>query len=381
MTDGRLPPSAEALERVRRPLEQAWTLPPAAYTDESVYALEVERIMRRSWLPVARVDQLAAPGDYLAFDLFGQPMMVVHGADGAIRAMSSVCLHRAAPVVAEAKGRRSLFTCPYHAWAYDTAGQLVRAPLMDGASGFAERDCRLPRFPVEIWEGFVMVNLDPGAAPFAPTVETYRRYFASYRLADMVVVRTLDYAHDWNWKCLVENFMEAYHHIAAHGQTLEPAFHAADSRIPDNDGPWSILHMPAAHPHAEGGLPLIEGLEPWQQNDLVAAAVFPHFLIAVQGSAVFWYQLFPRAAGRLDLKIHVCVPAATAARPDIDELAAATAELVALIHGEDIAVNDLVAQGLAAPATGQGRLSPLERSIWQLNQWWLDRMTGGAPAP
>ena len=27
------------------------------------------------------------------------------------------------------------------------------------------------------------------------------------------------------------------------------------------------------------------------------------------------------------------------------------------------------------------RQAGLERSIWQLNQWWLDRMTGGAPAP
>ena len=117
---------------------------------------------------------------------------------------------------------------------------------------------------------------------------------------------------------------------------------------------------------------LIERRNRWDSNQS-----FPR-VIAAQGSAVFWYQLLPRAADRLDLKIHVCVPASTAARPDIDELAGATAELVALIHGEDIAVNDLVAQGLAAPGTGQGRLSPLERSIWQLNQWWLDQMTGAA---
>ena len=127
--------SAAEISRTRLPLEQAWTLPPAAYTSDGIFAAEVQRIMRRSWLPLARVDQLPGPGDYLAFDLLGQPMMVVRGADGTIRAMSSVCLHRAAPVVTEAKGRRNLFTCPYHAWAYDTAGQLVRAPLMDGATG------------------------------------------------------------------------------------------------------------------------------------------------------------------------------------------------------------------------------------------------------
>ncbi|MEC7289388.1 MAG: (2Fe-2S)-binding protein, partial [Pseudomonadota bacterium] len=64
--------TAEEIARVRQPLERAYTLPPEAYRSEGVYALEEAEIMRKSWLPLARVDQIAEPGQYIALDLFGQ---------------------------------------------------------------------------------------------------------------------------------------------------------------------------------------------------------------------------------------------------------------------------------------------------------------------
>ncbi len=371
--------TAEELARVQQPLDKAYTLPPASYTDPAIYAREVETIMRKSWLPLARVDQVANPGDYISLDLFGQPVMVVHGEDGEIRVMSRVCLHRAAPI-AQGSGQRKLFTCPYHAWSYDTAGALVRAPLMEGADGFDEKGatkkpCRLPQIKTEIWNGFIMANLDQDAAPFAPQVAGFTDYFEKFKLDELVVVKTLDFPSQWNWKVLVENFMEAYHHIAAHSTTLEPVFHARESKIPDNDGaPWSILHMPSADPSAAPGEGSVEGLEDWQARDLFAAVLFPHFLLGIQGNGTVWYQLFPEAHDRLTLKIHICLPRAVAEADETGEIANATAELISHIHQEDIEANDMVWRGLNAPLTKQGRLSPLEKSIWQINQWWLGKM-------
>ncbi len=372
--------SAEEIARVRLPLEQAYTLPPAAYADPDVYQREVALIMRKSWLPLARVDQVARPGDYISLDLFGQPVMVVHGKDGEIRTMSRVCLHRAAPLTEDGAGHRNLFTCPYHAWSYDTAGDLVRAPLMEGADGFDQTSinekCRLPQIRTEIWNGFIMANLDDNAAPFAPQIEGYTEFFKPFRLDDLAVARTLEFPSDWNWKVLVENFMEAYHHIATHSATLEPVFHAAESKIPENNGEqWSILDMPAADmagPAAEGTVP---GLEDWQAHSLFATCIFPHFLLGIQGNATAWYQLLPDAHDRLTLRIHMCLPRSTIPADKWDEAGDAAAELVSVIHHEDIEANDMVWRGLNAPLTKQGRLSPLEKSIWQMNQWWLDKMT------
>jgi phenylpropionate dioxygenase-like ring-hydroxylating dioxygenase large terminal subunit len=367
--------AADDITRAGQPLDHAWTLPPAAYTDPQVYARETDRILRRSWVPLARLDQIPAPGDYLAMDLMDQPVLVVHGTDGEIRVMSAVCLHRAAPLAPDQKGNRKLFTCPYHAWSYDTAGALVRAPLMTGADGFTEKTCRLPQIRSEIWQGFIMASLDPDAAPFAPQIAAYTEQVAPYRLADMAVARTLEFDSPWNWKVLVENFMEAYHHIATHSATLEPVFHAVDSTIPDNAGePWSILRMPAADasgPRPEG---TVEDLPDDQAHDLLATVIFPHFLLGIQGNGVAWYQLLPHSHDRFTLKIHILLPRATVPEDKWEETAEGVAALITAIHEEDIAANDLVWRGLQAPLTRQGRLSPLEKAIWQINQWWLTRM-------
>ena len=45
-----------------------------------------------------------------------------------------------------------------------------------------------------------------------------------------------------------------------------------------------------------------------------------------------------------------------------------------ILANGDIVANDQVWRGLRAPLTTQGRLGGLEKSIWQLNQWWLDQM-------
>ena len=361
----------EDIARVQQPLANAYTLPTPAYTSNEIYELEVARILRKSWLPIARVDQVPEKGHYLTLDLLGQPTMVVHGNDGKIRVMSSVCLHRGAPI-ADGCGQKNVFTCPYHAWSYDTAGQLVRAPLMEGAQDFDEKDYQLPQIRSEIWEGFILANTDPDAAPLAPQISDFTDYFKNFRLGEMVIGKTLEFDSGWNWKVLVENFMEAYHHIAAHSKTFEPGFHAKDSQIPDNTGPWSILHMPAADQNA----PVDAGeLEDWQARDMFASVIFPYFLIGVQGHGAVWYQVIPSAADRLTLKIHILAPASARAHPEFDAMIDAIAESIGVFHQEDIEANDQVWRGLSAPMTQQGRLCPLEKSIWQTNQWWLEKMS------
>lgn len=363
----------DELARVVLPLERAWTMPPAVYTDGKIYDREVSHIMRRNWLPIARIDQVPNAGDYICMTLFDQPVMVVRGADDEVRVMSRVCLHRAAPIV-EGSGNRKLFSCPYHAWSYATDGQLMRAPLMEGAEGFVEKDCRLPQIRTEVWQGFVMVNFDDDAPAFAPQVSGFTDYFEKFKLSELVVARTIEFESGWNWKVLVENFMEAYHHIAIHSETFEPVFHAKDSKIPDADGPWSILHMPTDHDPDAGGFPAVKGLDASQQRDLFATAIFPHFLLGIQGNLTAWYQVLPTSVDKMLLKIHICVPASSTKLPNFEELADGAVEMISYIHNEDIVANDMVWEGLTAPQTGQGRLSPLERSLWQFNQWWLSQM-------
>lgn len=361
------------LNRVRAPLPQAWTLPPAAYTDADVFAAEKAGIFSKDWLCVAREEQLAEIGDYQCVDLFDQPIVVVRGRDSQLRALSRVCLHRAMPV-AEGGGNTTRFVCPYHNWTYELDGQLRSAPMMDGVEDFETGKCRLPELKLETWQGFVFVNLDAEAEPLAPQLAGLAALIENYDFGEMAVVETIEFDSPWNWKILVENFMEAYHHIGTHKSTFEPTYPARQSLVEDNQGePWVFLRMPGKSAAAPEDV-LLPKLTAQQQTELVAICVFPTLLFAASANGGAWYQLEPTAHNRMRLRIHALMPGEIASGLD----AAARQEIISMIrvvHEEDIEANEGPWRGLNAGLTSQGRLSLFEEGIWQLNQLWLDRLS------
>ncbi|MFD2497842.1 aromatic ring-hydroxylating dioxygenase subunit alpha [Rhizorhabdus histidinilytica] len=133
---------AEDFERVRRPLEKAQWMPKRMYLDPAMFERERERIFKREWLYAAHVGAVSQPGDYVALTVVGEPVLVVRGKDGLIRAFFNVCKHRAM-AVASGAGNAPAFVCPYHAWNYDTTGQLQVAPGMGKAEGFDPCTVRL----------------------------------------------------------------------------------------------------------------------------------------------------------------------------------------------------------------------------------------------
>ena len=352
----------DEVARVRAPLESAWTLPPAAYDHDRLWEIEAATIFRRDWNALARLEQLPEIGDQLPVELGGQPLVLVHTGEREVRAFANVCLHRAMPLIEEAT-RSSFLTCPYHLWSYDLTGQLRTAPMMDGLDDFAPDQMCLPEFAVELWEGFVFVNLDRDPEPLAPQIEPLRAVMERFGFAEKVVVSTTEFDSPWNWKLLVENFMEAYHHTGPHRTTLQPTYPAAQSYVPDNHGgPWSVLRMPG------------DGVE------LIAAVVWPTLLIAGSEFGPVWYQLDVDGHDHFTLRVHLLDDPAKVGTEQFDAALPARTAAVRHVHIEDIAVNEGPWRGLRAPATTQGRLSRYEASIWQLNQLWLDRVqTWGEP--
>ena len=75
-----------------------YSLPPEAYTDLDLHALELDAIFRNEWLCVGRAEYIPAPGDYYCIDILNESLVVVHGQDGVIRALSNICRHRFMPV-------------------------------------------------------------------------------------------------------------------------------------------------------------------------------------------------------------------------------------------------------------------------------------------
>lgn len=361
------------LDAVSQPLNRARTLPPAAYTDADVFELEVERLFNREWICVGRMEQVDRPGDFLCVDLPAQPIVITRDRSGALNALSRICLHRGMPLVGGSGNARRL-TCPYHNWVYELDGRLRGAPMMEGVEDLSESDCRLPRLALEVWHGFIFVNQNPDAAPLSPQLRGLERLIGNYGFENLVIAETVHFDSPWNWKILVENFMEAYHHIGTHRETLEPLYPSRRSTIPDNDGePWAFLWMPGLEAVAEDSV-VFPDLTAEERNGLFAACVFPTFLFAASGQNGIWYQLEPRAHDRMDLNIHILLPPEVAGGLS-DEERRGIGELVSAIHLEDIAANEGPWLGLHGALTVQGRLSTFEKAIWQLNQYWVRRLS------
>jgi phenylpropionate dioxygenase-like ring-hydroxylating dioxygenase large terminal subunit len=368
------PPALSDIERARlsAPPAEAWTLPPSAYTDPAVFAWERDVIFGTEWVCVGRVEHLAEPGDHLAAEVIDQPILVTRATDGRLHTVSNVCLHRSMPLVA-GPGSSRWIVCPYHRWSYDLDGTLHAAPMM--GDDFDRSECRLPEFAVEVWEGFVFVSMSPTPVPLARRLERLSERIANYRLADLVIADTIDFDSPWNWKLLVENFMEAYHHIGPHRETFQRSNPASASFVLDNQGgPWSLLHMPGVTDlDASPDLPFLSGLDRERRADLLAACVYPTLLFAVSGTLGVWYEVVPYTHDRMTLRIHLLLEPHVAADPDVVAALPDIREGLAWIHGEDIPVNEGPWRGVHAPLAAQGRLSLHEAAIWQFNQYWLER--------
>ena len=63
--------------------------------------------------------------------------------------------------------------------------------------------------------------------------------------------------------------------------------------------------------------------------------------------------------------------ALAAARQDLDSAVKERRSLE-----QDIEACEATWTGLGAPSFERGVLAPLEKSIWQFNQWWIERMHG-----
>src|SRR6185437_10420978 len=155
------------------PLERARTIPNTWYTSADVYAREREHVFARSWQVVGRAEQVQHPGSYLTANIAGEPILVVRGDDGVLRAFFNVCRHRAAPIVNDECGTATKLRCRYHGWTYDLGGNLRGTPEFEGVQDFRKEEMGLPPIAVGEWGPFLFVNLGSTGQETCATLPEY----------------------------------------------------------------------------------------------------------------------------------------------------------------------------------------------------------------
>jgi phenylpropionate dioxygenase-like ring-hydroxylating dioxygenase large terminal subunit len=390
------------------PLSRARTLPASAYTSEEFFDWEVAHLLRGGWQCLAHVSQIPQPGDFLNLDLLGEPLIVVRDKSDAVRVLSRVCPHRAMDIMpvgfgydghgpAEAKpdapacGHTRIFLCPYHAWTFELDGRLKACPEMQEAEGFVRDDFALKPFRSEVWQGFVFVNLDGAAPPLGAGLGEMAADVAGFRLEELKVVIAREWDCPFNWKALVENFMESYHHLGIHHKTLQPMMPARDTWTEQERRHYLRAHLPykeavreeyrafAARGDFSENLPPLPGLDELRSFEWGLFLISPTFLLATAPDRVIWYRLQPLGPNRLRLLTTVLVPAAVAARENFPRLREKTEQQLVQFHLEDMEVCTAVQRGLYASGWQQGRLSHLEMTVWLFHRYLAARLRGVWP--
>lgn len=319
-----------------------------AYVDPAWFQVDRQSIIGRSWQWWCHAEQLRAPGQYVAGDVAGMPVVAVRDRDGILRAFYNVCKHRAHQLVA-GHGSINSLVCPYHAWTYDLTGQLTSARHTRDLIDFDRSQICLSEVRVEELAGFVFVNLDPEAPVLAEQSGDLAAEIARWApdVERLTFAHRLTYDIASNWKNVIDNFLECYHCHVAHKDFVSLV--DMHSYTVTTHGIYSS-HMARA------------GVSMNTAYDVSEATVTDH--------AVWW--LWPntcllRYPGRGNMMVLRVIPVGPdrtletydlfleSSQPNDAELETIR-YLDEVLQVEDIALVESVQRGMRAPAFDQGRI-------------------------
>jgi phenylpropionate dioxygenase-like ring-hydroxylating dioxygenase large terminal subunit len=209
----------------------------------------------------------------------------------------------------------------------------------------------------------------------------------------MEVVITLDWECDFNWKVMIENWMESYHHIGAHSETLnrtmpgqntwtEPEHpHFIRAHLPFKDRVKEEMEETIASGEALPGFKAVAGLSVEQQVEWGLYVAYPCFMVLTTHDRVLWYRLLPISAERCQLQTMTLVSKASLSAPDYAATLEAETKMLSDFHKEDMLVNEGVQRGLHSRKVVRGRLSHLEEPVWLIQRYVSARLNGEYPLP
>ncbi len=334
-------------------------MPPDVYTCPEVHSIEIENIFKREWICVGHVSEFENVGDYRTMDIATHPVIIVQTSTDNIKTYSNVCPHRSSRLLG-GSGNINLIICPYHAWAYSLDGKLKGAPYMDKDN--PPKVC-LNELKSEIWNGLIFVNLDPGARPLAPRLESLNDAFTAMGLAGKQVVHSYDGDVGANWKVLVENFCESYHVFRVHKTTLESDTPTATTEVlPSGEGfNYHTMGIVAGKHH--------RGDEIEQKEHL--AGIYPSTTVATSENWAIWLSIIPNGHDKLKFRTWI---ARKLADGESATLSDEELENILAFMAEDKAINEGVQLGLVTGVGNQGPLHPFERTNWDFGHYYANVM-------
>ena len=209
------------------PREDCSRVPYPVFSDPEIFAREQARIFRGPvWCYAALEAEIPNPGDYKTTFIGDTPVVVARTGSGTLSAFVNRCAHRGTLLVRDVMGHTDDFTCIYHHWCYDLAGNLIGVPFRRGLNGkggmpeeFAMADHGLQVLQVDSYAGVVFVSFDEHVEPLLDFIDRPMRGFLDSVLAKPIEI--IGYTRQripGNWKLYLENPHDVYHAGLLHQQ-------------------------------------------------------------------------------------------------------------------------------------------------------------------
>ena len=199
----------------------------SSMTSDELFQRERELIFSRCWIYLGHESEVENPGDYRRRTVAGRPLFFARGRDGQVRVFLNSCPHRGALICRQDQGSAEVLQCFYHAWSFNTNGELIGVPDQEAyGPNFDRGELGLKEPPrVESYRGFYFVCFNPYVEDLVSYLAGAREYLdliMDQSDEGMRVVRGSNkYTMKANWKLLVENSLDGYHLVPTHQTYLD----------------------------------------------------------------------------------------------------------------------------------------------------------------
>jgi choline monooxygenase len=331
------------------PLEQAYTIPAPWYFDERIAQLERNSVFASNWQVVGRADQVKERGQFFTIDVNQEPLLVVRSDDGKLRAFFNVCRHHAAAVVPEAAGCANQFRCPYHGWTYGNDGALKGMVEFEGVCNFERADNGLVPVRVDVWENFILLNLEGKAMPLADYLGKVPELVTPLKIPEKLhYFDRRIYTLNCNWKVYVDNYLDGGYHVPHAHKGLSSVVEYTKYSIENFERAClqsSPLDSSSASDSAIGAT---------RQGQAFYLWVYPNFMMNAYSGVMDTNLVLPLGVDKCAVIFDYYFSDISSAAQNHHRESIAVSEKV---QDEDMAICDSVQRGLASRAYVAGRLS------------------------
>jgi choline monooxygenase len=339
-----------------------------------VLEAEHSRILERSWQLAGHASRLAEPGSYLTTKAGTQPVLVVRGKDGVLRAFRNTCRHRGSRVLSGSGQCGKAIRCRYHGWTYRLDGSLIGMPEVRSFGEIDKSALGLLAANVDEFCGLVFVNLDLDATPISQQLAELEEHLAPYRIPSLVPFASTEGRQSVNWKIVIDNYLEGYHVPIAHPglmrlldykrYELELGDGYAWFEAPLRDKPDGT-RMERAYRRLVKPMP---GLEPEDVRAWHYVFIYPNTAIDLYPDQVMTWKISPDGVQGTRDSFNAYRPE----RPGLRNrfVQRMNTRLNALVHEEDVDLVENVQAGLATRDFTLGPLSGREAAVG----WFADRI-------